>query len=231
MQLTRAFIWHNRAKEEWDRRAASWSEKSEALWNQGSRKDITTFFRKHVKQGNKVIDVGCGDGYGTTQLFKAGYNVVGVDLSEEMIRYATKQSKREEINFKQGDVCDLPFEDGEYDGVLAVNVLEWTEDPTKGLLEIRRVLNDDGLLCIGLLGPTAAPRNNSYERLYGKKAICNTMMPWEFERFSLENGFELVDGFGVYKEGVNENHYKDLSSELKQALTFMWVFMLRKVGE
>jgi hypothetical protein len=112
---------------------------------------------------------------------------------------------------------------------MAINSIEWTERPLEALNEMRRVLKSGHLLCVGLLGPTAAPRINSYRRLYGEPVICNTMMPWEFEKLAQENGWELVDGEGVYKRGVSEKMVANLPAELKQALTFMWLFMLRKV--
>jgi hypothetical protein len=80
------------------------------------------------------------------------------------------------------------------------------------------------------LGPTAQPRKNSFQRLYGEKVICNTIMPWELEQLANENGWKTVDGFGVYKKGVKEQHTKSLSKELKQALSFMWFFYCKKKG-
>ncbi len=65
-------------------------------------------------------------------------------------------------------------------------------------------------------------------RLYGENVVCNTMMPWEFEKLAKEQGFQVVDGMGVYKRGVNEKMLEQLSVELRQALTFLWVFMLKK---
>jgi 2-polyprenyl-3-methyl-5-hydroxy-6-metoxy-1,4-benzoquinol methylase len=39
-----------------------------------------------LKKPAKVVDVGCGDEYGSYKLYKEGYDVIGVDLSSEMIR-------------------------------------------------------------------------------------------------------------------------------------------------
>ena len=114
---------------------------------------------------------------------------------------------------------------------MAINSLEWTEEPLRALNEIKRVLQRDGYACIAILGPTAKPRENSYPRLYGKDVVCNTMMPWEFEQLAKEQGFEVVDGIGVYKRGVNEKMLGQLPTELQQALTFLWVFMLKTYKE
>lgn len=225
------FDWQKESEAQWDNRATSWNERSKSLWENGNRKNIIPFMEKHFEKGSKIYDIGCGDGYGSYQLYKAGYDVVGMDISNEMITLAKERLDKEEITFLQGDLIDLPFADNSCDGLMAINALEWIEVPARGLSELQRVVKKDGLLCVGVLGPTAGPRTNSYPRLYGDKAICNTMMPWEFQQLAAEKNLEYVDGFGVYKKGVQAKQVQHLSLELKQSLTFMWVFLLRKVGD
>lgn len=226
-----SFNWSKKAQEQWDNQAGFWNEKSAGMWDNGSRKEIIPFIENHLEKGSSILDIGCGDGYGTQKLHKAGYNATGVDLSEEMISLAREQAENKPVSFFQADINDLPFEGKSFDGIMCINVLEWTENPGKALQNLRGAVKKDGVLCIGLLGPTAGPRTNSYPRLHGKKTICNTMMPWEFNKLASENKLNYLDGFGVYKKDVKEQHYKGLPMELKQALTFMWVFMLQKVGE
>lgn len=225
-----AFNWKKEAEAQWDSRATFWNERSTSMWDNGSRKDIIPFVEKHFTKGNKIVDIGCGDGYGSFKLLQSGYDVTGMDISGEMISHAKKRVQNNAITFMQGDVNDLPFENNSIDGIMSINAIEWTEVPLKAVKELIRVVKKDGHICVGLLGPTAGPRANSYPRLHGEKAICNTMMPWEFQQLVLEEGLEYVDGMGVYKDSVKEKHHQDLPLELKQALSFMWVFMLRKVG-
>ncbi|WP_087974498.1 class I SAM-dependent methyltransferase [Oceanobacillus rekensis] len=227
-----SFDWIVEAETEWDNRATFWNQKSRSMWDNGSRKDIVPLLSNYLKPGSTVLDIGCGDGYGSFKLYREGYHVTGVDLSKEMIQLAKSRLKKgENISFQQGNVNEIPFEDNYFDAIMAINVLEWVEDPLHALKELKRVVKPNGLIYVGILGPTAGPRGNSYPRLLGEKAICNTMMPWEFNTLAVDIKLKDVDGFGVYKEGVHINHYKDLPIKLKQALTFMWVFLLRKVGE
>ena len=223
------FDWQTETKKQWNKEATQWNERSENMWNRGSRKEIIPFIKTHLQKNDHILDIGCGDGYGSHRLSLAGFDVTGMDLSEEMIELASKQHK--DISFQQGSIHDLIFQDSVFDGVMAINVLEWLEDPLHGLQEIRRVLKIDGLLFTGILGPTAGPRRNSYPRIYGKNTICNTMMPWEFEKMALENGFTYIDGFGVYKKEVKSKHYEGLSEQLQQALSFMWIFCLKKADK
>ena len=122
----------------------------------------------------------------------------------------------------------LPLSSESVEGVMVINALEWTEHPRLALKELYRVVKPGGYACVGILGPTAQPRTNSYQRLYGEDVICNTMMPWEFEQLAKENGWEVIDGEGVYKRNVTDKLIGQLPNELKQALTFLWLFMLKK---
>jgi ubiquinone/menaquinone biosynthesis C-methylase UbiE len=224
-----SFDWMEKSKEEWNNRASFWNARSQNMWDHGSRKDIIPLLEKHLENGSKLVDVGCGDGYGTYKLQKLGHEVMGLDISEEMIEKAKERIQN--IPFQVADVNHLPLSDESVDAILSINVLEWVEVPSVAATELRRALKKDGLLCVGILGPTAGPRSSSYPKVYGEKTINNTMMPWEFFKLAKELGFELVDELGVYKEGVKEEHYQELPVVLKQALSFMWVFLLRKVGE
>lgn len=224
-----SFDWHKEAKEQWDDKADFWSNSSKGMWESGSRKTIIPFIEKYIPKGSHIADLGCGDGYGSFKLYQTGYSVVGVDLSELMIERAQNKNRNVGMTFLKGDLTNLPLEDETFDGMMAINSIEWTEHPLKALNEMQRVLKKDHLLCVGLLGPTAAPRANSYPRFYGKPIICNSMMPWEFEQLAKENGWEIVDEQAVYRQGVVDETIANLPKDMKQALTFMWLFMLRKV--
>lgn len=222
------FKWHEEAEKQWDGRADFWSRQSQAMWNTGSRSTIIPLFSKFLQNNASILDAGCGDGYGSFLLSEHGYQVVGVDISAEMVEKANKRSRTEGLSFAQGDLTALPFNDETFSGIMAINSIEWTEDPLQAINEIKRVTKSGGIFCAGLLGPTAGPRQNAYPRLYGKKVIQNTMMPWEFEQLVSENGWTVVDGQPVYKDAVNKEMTKGLPRELKQALSFMWVSILKK---
>lgn len=224
------FRWANEVEKAWNQMADHWSSRSKNMWEHGSRKDIVPFMQKHINRG-KIIDVGCGDGYGTHTLQRHGFDGVGVDISEEMIVRANEQKVDETIIFHQADVHHLPFSAEQFDGALVINVLEWTEHPFGVLQELRRVIRPGGFICVGLLGPTAGPRAHSFKRLYGEPVICNTMMPWEWNSLAEKNGFTYIDGFGVPKKGMKQEDIHHFPLELQQAVSFMWVSIYQKEGE
>jgi ubiquinone/menaquinone biosynthesis C-methylase UbiE len=223
------FSWSQTAKTQWDERAEDWHAASKNNWTKGSRKEIIPFFKEYIPKGT-VADMGCGDGYGSLLLSQEGYRVTGIDLSKEMIDRAREYENSFQDNpvFLEGSITKTSFLDQSFDAVIAINSLEWIEFPIVGLNEMKRIVKKGGFGCFAILGPTAMPRINSYERLLGRDVICNTMMPWEFERLALETGWEKAGEKHVYKRGIDARLLTGLSNELKQALSFLTLFMLKK---
>ncbi|WP_045524200.1 class I SAM-dependent methyltransferase [Neobacillus niacini] len=221
------FKWVDEAEKQWDERAETWHSNSKEMWETGSRKDIIPFLTKHLAAGASICDLGCGDGYASYKLATKGFQVTGVDLSEQMLEKARERANATSAQFLKVDISSVPVDSDTFEAIMAINSLEWTENPLSVLLEMKRLVKKDGLICIAILGPTAMPRINSYRRLYGEKVICNTMMPWELGKLAEENGLVKVDEIGVYKRGADKLPLEKLSLDLKQALTFMWVFMFQ----
>ena len=86
------FNWHESAEKKWDSSAEFWNQNSQEMWDSGSRSTIIPFLSSTWKEA-QVLDVGCGDGYGTYKLSGAGYKAVGVDLSEVMIQKVKNAEK------------------------------------------------------------------------------------------------------------------------------------------
>ena len=109
------------------------------------------FALSYVK-GHRVLDLGCGTGYGTEVLAQVAAEVVGVDVSGEAIVHATARFAKENLEFRQiGRLPEqpLPFEDGLFDVVTSFQVIEHIEAAGQYLDEVQRVLAPDGVfLCV-----------------------------------------------------------------------------------
>jgi len=106
-------------------------------------------FLKFVESQNikNILDFGCGSGIVANELKKAGYNVVGVDISQNAIN-ETKR-KYPDINFICVSVENkLPFEDKEFDAIYCTEVIEHIYDTEFLMKEFGRILKKDGLLFI-----------------------------------------------------------------------------------
>jgi SAM-dependent methyltransferase len=98
--------------------------------------------------GRRALDAGCGVGYGTRMLAAGGATeAVGIDIGEAVVEAARGQGG-EEATFLQGDVHDLPFDDGTFGLVVCFEVIEHVEGRDEVIGELVRVLADDGLLVL-----------------------------------------------------------------------------------
>jgi SAM-dependent methyltransferase len=94
----------------------------------------------------RLLDVGCGTGTNATMLRAHGRRVVCVDYRPEGLNAAARGQRGDAV-FVQASATHLPFVDGAYDAVTALDVLEHVDDKA-ALEEIRRVLRPGGSLLI-----------------------------------------------------------------------------------
>jgi ubiquinone/menaquinone biosynthesis C-methylase UbiE len=97
--------------------------------------------------GKKVLDLGCGAGYGITMLAKQAYRAVGMDRDREGLSFAHTHSHQEETPpfFVMADAHHLPFLAQTFDVVLSFQVIEHVRQPVQYLQAIKRILVPDGL--------------------------------------------------------------------------------------
>jgi ubiquinone/menaquinone biosynthesis C-methylase UbiE len=127
-----------------DRLAGSWDRR---FTTNGSMRDRLARFRSalsaRLTPGAKVLDFGCGTGDISAEIELAGFRVVGVDRSEQMIQRARANHPASQIRFETlsdtAGVGCLPFRESEFDCVLASSVLEYIHDPGSCFAEMHRV--------------------------------------------------------------------------------------------
>jgi SAM-dependent methyltransferase len=110
--------------------------------------------------GRRVLDAGCGEGYGTSLLASSGAaSVVGLDVDEPTIEHAREKYG---LEFQVADVVELPFDDSSFDVVVCFETIEHVQDPRRALAEIRRVLAADGLLIVSTPNPEEYVAENEF---------------------------------------------------------------------
>ena len=93
----------------------------------------------------KVLDVGCGGGLLSNFLAQKGFDVTGVDLSEESLKVARDFDTTNAVDYLTADAYSLPFDANSFDVVCAMDFLEHVDEPARVIAEVARVLRPNGL--------------------------------------------------------------------------------------
>jgi O-antigen biosynthesis protein len=102
-----------------------------------------------VVAGKVVLDVACGEGYGSAMLSQSAASVTGVDISAEAVRHAANTYHlRNNLRYLEGSATALPFDDASFDVVVSFETIEHLAEQEEMLAEIRRVLRPDGIVVI-----------------------------------------------------------------------------------
>jgi SAM-dependent methyltransferase len=99
-----------------------------------------------VGSGSRVLDVATGPGYVAAAAARRHASVVGLDISSAMVAMAAKTHP--EVDFRLGDVHDLPLPDGSFDAVVANFLILHLGRPEHGATELARVLAPGGSLAL-----------------------------------------------------------------------------------
>lgn len=99
-----------------------------------------------LKQGMKVLDLGCGRGFYTKALalLHPGVQISALDLNEEYLNQAIKLATEKNVSFVKADARDLPFIAESFDFVVCSEVLEHIKEDGEVIMEIYRVLKKEG---------------------------------------------------------------------------------------
>jgi 2-polyprenyl-6-hydroxyphenyl methylase/3-demethylubiquinone-9 3-methyltransferase len=105
------------------------------------------FLLDRVAAGDRVLDVGCGEGRFSAELERAGARVVGIDVAEEPLRRARARHPELDVRLV-ADGGPWELADASFDAVWAGEVLEHVLDTAAWLSEVRRVLRSGGSLLV-----------------------------------------------------------------------------------
>ena len=138
-------------------------------------------FREHVMRyrfacglvkGLRVLDLACGEGYGSNALNEVAKSVVGVDISEECVRHAHAKYG---IRTLVGSAEAIPLKDATLDAVVSFETIEHVPDPATFVQEISRVLTERGIAIV------STPNKQVYNQLSAPNPHhCSEMTPEEF---------------------------------------------------
>jgi ubiquinone/menaquinone biosynthesis C-methylase UbiE len=105
-------------------------------------------FAAQFAAGKRVLDAGCGTGYGCAELAPEAKLVAGIDVASDAVDYAKEHSRQPNIRYAQASATAIPFNAASFQLITAFEVIEHLTDWRALLAEARRVLDADGLFLV-----------------------------------------------------------------------------------
>ncbi len=146
----------------------------------------------NAEASSKILDIASGTGKQAFAFANKGYDVIGIDLSSDMLKIANKNNKYENLKFQIADVTQMPFKDNQFDvscssfGIheMPLNIME------KALKEMIRVTKKDGIITI----VDYAPLDNKFNRqlFYHFAKLFECKYYFDFVKFELETILEKL---------------------------------------
>jgi len=121
----------------------SWySSPAGAMYDRLEKKAVLRFL-PHDGKGRSILEIGCGTGHWSAIFSRLGYQVIGIDISLNMLRKA-KEKHIDNLRLVAADAHNLPFPDGRFDVVTALTTLEFVSRPEEAFREMARCTRKPG---------------------------------------------------------------------------------------
>ena len=138
-------------------------DKNAGRYDRFMRKDAAAYERLYellcpVVRHKTVLELATGTGLIAKHIVNAAAHIEATDASPEMIIEAKRDNQSAKLHFSVQDMFHLPYADKSFDVAIVSNALHIVPQPEKALVEIRRVLKDDGVL----IAPTFTHAENSF---------------------------------------------------------------------
>lgn len=181
-----------KVKNDYDDIADEFSATRKSVWS-----DIL-FINNYVKDGDRVLDLGCGNGRLLKLLKEKKITYTGIDISEKIIRQAQSEfNENDQTKFLVGNALELPFDDNEFDVVISVaffHHIPSNELRLKTLKEVRRVTGNNGVIIMTVW--------NLWQKKYLKFIMKNIFM-----KFIGLSNLDFKDALIPWKKGKNVDRY------------------------
>ncbi len=196
-------------------------------------------FAKEFVKGKKVLDLACGEGYGSFLLSEEADTVVGIDIDDVCIRHASSKYIKENLKFIKGYIIEIPIE-GEkiFDVIVCFEALEHIKEHDELMREVKRLIKDDGIFIVSTPNKYLYSDQPGYQNPFHVKELYfdefKTLLTDNFKNtliygqkvYPSSNIFPLYKGSGASKDFVIEKGDKEfhfLPTEKKIARYFIAV--------
>jgi ubiquinone/menaquinone biosynthesis C-methylase UbiE len=130
-----------------------------------------------------VLDIACGEGFGSAILAKIGRSVIGVNFAAEATKHAAVRYPLDNLKFRKGSCTEIPLVNDSIDLVVSFETIEHHDAHKAMMAEIKRVLRPGGLVII-----SSSVRN-------GSSSLANKRNPFQVGNLSREEFKELLTAY------------------------------------
>ena len=121
----------------------------ETVYNGKCYKGIAEKIKEYVTEKDIVLECACGTGLLTLPMAQKCKKLIATDLSVGMMRQAKKKvAKYTNTTVKKASILELPFKAGDFDVVVAANVIHLLDEPEKAISELKRVCKPNGKIIL-----------------------------------------------------------------------------------
>jgi SAM-dependent methyltransferase len=116
---------------------------------------------RELAEAKLVLDIACGEGYGSRMLADVAARVIGIDISDAAVAHARQTYRSPNLEYRTGSCAAIPLESGSVDLVVSFETIEHHDQHDEMLDEIARVLKPGGVLII------SSPNKHEYSDVPG----------------------------------------------------------------
>lgn len=171
------------------------------------------YLRKSIKQGEKVLDIGCGEGRNILSIIDITDNVVGIDIDQKAVE-DTKINLKDypRVDILLGNATSLPFDDENFDTVIfSMTLVNLDSEKEKALSEMKRVVKRDGKIILSVYSDKALEeRRNMYKQVEVPiKSEVNGKFIFDIdgfvsEQFSISDIEKMIEPLGLKIDNCEE---------------------------
>jgi ubiquinone/menaquinone biosynthesis C-methylase UbiE len=171
------------------------------------------YLRKSIKQGEKVLDIGCGEGRNILSIIDITDNVVGIDIDQKAVE-DTKINLKDypRVDILLGSATSLPFDDENFDTVIfSMTIVNLDSEKEKALSEMKRVVKRDGKIILSVYSDKALEeRRNMYKQVEVPiKSEVNGKFIFDIdgfvsEQFSISDIEKMIEPLGLKIDNCEE---------------------------
>lgn len=185
------------------------------------------FALRFLKPDFKVLDLGCGTGYGTALLSQHSSAVTGVDRDSETIAYAARRYRHHRnLIFKKFDVFSLPHHFGTFDVITCFELIEHLSDLSRFLKTVQKFLSPKGILILStpnksVVSPDGLSNSQYHVNEFTLPQLKKLLLP----------GFSQIKFFGQQKSSQALDYFESFlaSQKVRQNLVDKDKLNLRKL--